>query len=164
MDLEVRHRFRENLPCFPIAWRPSMRFSVRTGSAFSLVEVVMAMGIVVFVLVSLLGLMSVGLKADRASREDTVVAGLAPTLLSELSALNPADLVDGNRLFDVEGTAVDSTNGFFKCIIQVDPATNRPELIDSRTILLKFSWPCPSLNDDGREHRIFTTLLTPDLP
>ena len=54
--------------------------------AFSLVEVVMALGICVFCLVALLGLFSVGMKISRESAESIETANLASLLIAQRRA------------------------------------------------------------------------------
>lgn len=54
------------------------------ASGFSLVEVTLALGIVTFTLVAIIGLLSVGLDAGRASAEDTAVAGMSRQVLTRL--------------------------------------------------------------------------------
>jgi Tfp pilus assembly protein PilV len=58
-----------------------------SASGFSLVEVSLAMGIVTFALVAILGLLSVGLDAGRASADDTAVAGMSRQVLTRLRAV-----------------------------------------------------------------------------
>lgn len=60
---------------------------MRYGSrAFSLVEVVLALGICAFVLVALLGLFSTGLRAGRESEEQVQAANLASQILATRAA------------------------------------------------------------------------------
>ncbi|EDY20612.1 hypothetical protein CfE428DRAFT_1809 [Chthoniobacter flavus Ellin428] len=53
-------------------------------SGFSLVEVALALGIAVFALVAIIGLIPVGLNSNQASSEQTVAAGLAAGLVADL--------------------------------------------------------------------------------
>lgn len=65
-----------------------MRTSVtlRTGAAFSLVEVVLALGIISFAIVAILGVMPVGLGTGRAAQDDTRAVQLAQTLLDGMAS------------------------------------------------------------------------------
>ena len=53
---------------------------------FSLIEVVVALGLLTFCVVALLGLFSVGLRSNSASSEETTVASLLTAIASDLSA------------------------------------------------------------------------------
>lgn len=59
--------------------------------AFSLVEVVLALGICAFVLVALLGLFSTGLRASRESEEQVQAANLASLILATRMASPTSD-------------------------------------------------------------------------
>lgn len=56
------------------------------GAAFSLVEVALALGIAVFALVAIIGLIPVGLNSNQASSEQTAAAGLAAAMVADLRA------------------------------------------------------------------------------
>lgn len=60
-------------------------------SAFSLIEIVLAVGIISFALVGILGLFPVALQAAAQSREETQAAFIARAIYSDLSG-NPAFL------------------------------------------------------------------------
>jgi len=53
---------------------------------FSLIEVAVAIGIVAFCVLSLLGLLSVGLKTDSSSSAETAVTNILTSLVSDLGA------------------------------------------------------------------------------
>jgi len=53
-------------------------------SGFSLVEVALALGVAVFALVAIIGLIPVGLNSNQASSEQTAAAGLAAALVADL--------------------------------------------------------------------------------
>ncbi len=50
---------------------------------FSLVEITLTLGIVAFVLVSILGLFSVGIESSRRSADDTIISQIANQVLSD---------------------------------------------------------------------------------
>ncbi len=60
--------------------------SSRSAAAFSLVEVILAMGVVSFSVLSMLGLLTVGLQSDSASSSETAVTNILTSLVSDLSA------------------------------------------------------------------------------
>lgn len=62
------------------------------SGGFSLVEVVVALGLVSFVLVALMGLISTGLNGTRASEESIEAANLASTLVDQWRA-DPSTLL-----------------------------------------------------------------------
>ncbi|MFQ3669969.1 MAG: hypothetical protein SNJ84_00765 [Verrucomicrobiia bacterium] len=73
------------------------------GTGFTLVEVVTSLGIVVFVLVGLIGLLAVGLGSERDSTASVFAANIATRIASELRgtgevkslSFNTIDVTDG---------------------------------------------------------------------
>jgi uncharacterized protein (TIGR02598 family) len=63
-----------------------MKTTCASAKGFSLVEVVLALGVVSFCVISLLGLVSAGLKSDANSSGETVVASLLTAIVIDLSA------------------------------------------------------------------------------
>lgn len=59
-------------------------FRLPAGQAFSLVEIVLALGIVSFCLVALMGLFSVGLNASKQAADDTTIASMTAQILGEV--------------------------------------------------------------------------------
>lgn len=91
----------------------------QTGSrAFSLVEVVLALGICAFVLVAMLGLFSTGLRAGRESEEQVQAANLASQILatrlaSPSSDANTPDFaIPAAALTNAYGPIYGSTGGY----------------------------------------------------
>lgn len=69
--------------------------SVRNGKrAFSLIEVTIALGVVVFALVALFGLLSNGIKVSRQSRTELMAAQVASAILAERRSAPTATLLD----------------------------------------------------------------------
>ena len=60
----------------------------KASAGFSLVEVVLALALVVFAMVAMLGLVPVGLKQNRESIEETRAAHLAQTVFTTLQGMN----------------------------------------------------------------------------
>lgn len=81
---------------------------------FSLVEVAIALGIVSFVLLALLGLFSVGLNAGKDSQLDTVQAAIVHRMLSEFRTADFDTLAETNALFDYAGQA-GTSSPYFEC-------------------------------------------------
>lgn len=91
----------------------------RTGSrAFSLVEVVLALGICAFVLVALLGLFTAGLRAGRESEEQVQAANLASQIFSTRLAAPTSDtntpgfVIPASALTNAYGSLFGSAGGF----------------------------------------------------
>ena len=149
------------------------RFSALTGPdagrwgsspAFSLVEVAMALGIASFVLISLLGLMTVSLDAGKRAYEDTTVANITQVVMSEIRTNNFTNLgsLPPDRYFSYEGTSLPTQDGaYYRCNIQsmahssADlPASARQSSAGLRVRLL-FFWP-PT---NSKTNEIFETTV-----
>lgn len=80
----------------------------------------MALGIASFAIISLLGLMTISLDASKRAYEDTTVASIAQTVLSEVRTNGFASLVsDNDRYFSYDGTPVSGAGGaYYKCNIK----------------------------------------------
>ncbi|MEI8045486.1 MAG: hypothetical protein WCL11_29020 [Verrucomicrobiota bacterium] len=152
-----------------------MSWALRGESAFSLVEVVIAIGLVSFALLSLIGLLTVGLKSSRESAEDTILSlctGTAQALVRTNgfsgASTNPS-LNDANPdfFFDADGILLTDTNGapltiqsnaVYGCLV----TRGAPALSQATTNMLiyqlKFVWPlaAPAAN---RQQRIVPASL-----
>lgn len=70
-----------------LGWHGSVRLGRgKSGGGFSLVEVMIALGVVVFALVALCGLLSSGLKVARQAKTELFAAQVASSLLAERRA------------------------------------------------------------------------------
>jgi type II secretory pathway pseudopilin PulG len=65
--------------------------SRRIANAFSLVEVVLALGVVSFAIVAILGILPVGLNTGHAAQDETRAAQIAEDILASLAAQAPAN-------------------------------------------------------------------------
>lgn len=96
-------------------------FARRAGTAFSLVEVVLAIGIVSFAVVAMLGLMATGLRSAEGSAVDLALANITRSLRAEAQATPYADLSRGEQTFYfTEGgypTPDNSTEGAFYRVV-----------------------------------------------
>ena len=72
--------------------------SLSAGSGFSLIEVMIALGVVVFALVALCGLLSTGLQVARKAKTEFFAAQIASSLLAERRAAPLATLPAGHPL------------------------------------------------------------------
>lgn len=94
---------------------------------FSLVEVVLALGVISFAIVSLLGLMTVSTGASRLSDEDTVIAAIARQVDTELRNTTFANLPATGTAwyFDNEGHHLTTAAGaIYQCKILLTDDTD----------------------------------------
>jgi uncharacterized protein (TIGR02598 family) len=133
----------------------------RRQAAFSLVEVVMALGIAAFCLVALLGLMPVGLKTVRDARGDSLRAEILKSMgniaqqtdYSLLSNLNST-----NYYFDINGLIVNSNSSdvVYKALLStgtvVVPPTSTTTNITSVTVAISRS---ANTNSEATTHTLF---------
>jgi type II secretory pathway pseudopilin PulG len=75
----------------------------RTDSAFSLVEIVMALGLVSFSMLAIFALLAHGHKTSRESRLESVAAILAGQITSQLRATYAWDMPASGRVADYTG-------------------------------------------------------------
>lgn len=110
--------------------------------AFSLVEVAIALGIVSFVLLALLGLFSVGLNAGKDSQLDTVQAAIVHRMLSEFRTADFDTLAETNALFDYAGQ-VDASPTYFECKATFSSPTGLDPVVAShlRRVRVEIRYP-----------------------
>lgn len=115
---------------------------------FSLVEVVMALGIAAFALVSMLGLFSVGIGAGKHSGEDTEISAMSLQVISRFRNItNNAIPASTNLYFDYQGRYTNTANplfAYYECKLTTQSAS-ATEISSDTTSLLKakmtFCWP-----------------------
>jgi len=136
----------------------------KTRRGFSLVEVAIALGIVSFVLVALLGLLSTGMTAGKQSAEDVVVAVMAKTVFSDLRTNSYASLQNysNSRYFQYAGGEVSTSNGaYFVCQVKTaahasDPLSGLTDAGNAVRVTLNFSWPVGAATSN---EEVFETTL-----
>ncbi len=126
---------------------------------FSLIEVMIAMGICSFALVSLIGLFSVGLQASRDSDEEIQAANLVSLVLNSLptsataaasnspSVLAYTDLTNGyatktTRYIGADGSSATATNAAYA--LTCAAGTNSLTGGSISQVYLMLSWPVQS--------------------
>jgi uncharacterized protein (TIGR02598 family) len=67
-----------------------MKSSLRSASAFSLVEVTFALGIAAFCLIAIFGLMPVGIQANRNATSQSAATNILVSVVSDLRATSKA--------------------------------------------------------------------------
>jgi len=147
-------------------------------SAFSLVEVVIALGLVSFVLISLVGLLATGLRSSRESGEDTNLAFCAETAQQLLrtegfsNALNNANYAPGDStpdfFFDSTGCLqtdasgvplpTNNPNSLYACTVTRHPPVLFQTTTNFMVYQLKFVWPL-GIPSPNRQQRIVPVSL-----
>ena len=86
----------------------------RIPSGFSLIEVVMALGIFAFVIIPVIGLVSGGMKNLRQSMDDTVRAGIAKEIAGEALRTPYSNVVTNISYYTDEGVTSSIAGAVFK--------------------------------------------------
>lgn len=145
-------------------------------AGFSMVEVVMALGIVSFALVSIFGLLSVGLQANKQSGSDTVVASMTAQVTSRIQSGKDsvAAGATANYFFDNQGRLqTDSSDqpltaatasSLYQCQVSGRLPNSSSEVPDLGSHLifykLDFSWPTTISNPAKRSsHEVLHATL-----
>lgn len=128
------------------------------NKAFSLVEVTIAMGLVSFVMVALLGLFSVGITTSREAGVETVIAQIV------MQAQSQYDGETGTKtlMYNYEGELLptEEENGFFE--VKMESKASTPETIEytsSNLHLLRFQISSP--RDSTVEKVVHSTVFVP---
>ena len=82
------------------------RLRVHWGAGFSLVEVTLALGIISFAMVTLIGLLPVSYTSFRASARSVTSTQLAQRIFAEMQQTDFANLSPTNTFHDVQGAEV----------------------------------------------------------
>ncbi len=90
--------------------RTCTSYHIRSGG-FSLIEIVLALGIISFALVSILGLLAGALSTSRDASDDRIAASMTTRLLSELRSSATFQNATTNYYFDVDGQLLTSEDG-----------------------------------------------------
>jgi len=99
--------------------------------AFTLVEVVLGLGVISFCLTILMGLFAAGLLSSKRSHDDTQLATLTWSVANELRATNayelgasaiPWALKPYTNFYDVEGQVTTQAAAYYTCNIGPSPA------------------------------------------
>ncbi|CAN5346321.1 hypothetical protein BH09VER1_BH09VER1_27950 [soil metagenome] len=111
--------------------------------AFSLVEVVLAIGIVSFAMVSILGLIPVGLHTFRSAMDLSVEAGIAQKLVADVQRTDFQNLQSTNFCFDDQGIPVAPAGAVFTAQVAQPQALAADGIMQSNasawTVLIKIS-------------------------
>lgn len=146
--------------------------SNRRTKAFSLVEVVLAIGVVSFAMMAMLGTLPVGLKSVRESRGQVTTANIVRQLQGELQQLSfKADstddfsvekLEDKSFFFSLDGTRMEETAGpYYKASFSVNGVTAPGMTVDpanARSVKVTVSYPMNAAPGD-RQESVYSLLL-----
>ncbi len=143
----------------------------RGRGAFSLVEVAVALGVVSFAVIALLGLLSAGMKAGKSSQQDTVLALAARYVLSDLKRQPFGAPSITSYSFDYAGVptapaavALSSAPAFYTCAVQLLPQPLSYAAWDGTGntgvvgVQLTFTWPGQTATS-GPHAEVFHTTL-----
>ena len=141
---------------------PPERPNLAHPAGFSLIEVVLALGITSFTIISIIGLLSFGLQNSRESAEDTNLALITQTTTSLLRSqpftniLNSATFAtnntNANYFFDVTGdltrdatgapATVPNADSLFACTLaRRTPPLATPGTTNFIYLQYRFTWP-----------------------
>lgn len=120
----------------------------------SLVEVVLALGIISFALVPVVGLLSVSLQGNLDSQRDTAIAFASRQMLGDLrGTYSAATTLTG--YFDRDGIRCQQSDlGMaFSAEMKVTPLSSNPERAD---VVITCKWP-PSATDPKQIHILYAS-------
>lgn len=146
---------------------------------FSLVEVLVAMGIFSFAIVAVFSLLSISIKSDKSAASDTCLLQMATTAMgivksqgfSAVKSTTATPLYDGSApamYFDVNGqimltssgrpNTVTPSNSYYSCAIKRKTPSITPATTNMIYLQLNFKWPvnAPAAN---QQLRIINTSL-----
>lgn len=136
-----------------------LRHVTRSTQAFSLVEVVLAIGLIAFCLIALVSLFGVGLKNSRQSSDDTALSSAVTQVGSELTGLT--NFTSSNMLFfDRDGERVAQSEALYVC--QVTTKSVPPSQISEISTnlvqaTLTFTWPASAPYTSRRTNVFYVT-------
>lgn len=119
--------------------------SPKRGTAgFTLVEVVVAIGIIAFAFVPLMGLLPLGLDVSRQAIDTTVQAQIAQQLttqaqqtdFSQIKSLNTGSGANSGWFFDDQGNKCAQAGAIYQATLNVSPTTTLPGLVNITTTKL----------------------------
>jgi uncharacterized protein (TIGR02598 family) len=90
----------------------------RSRSGFSLVEIVIALGVTAFALIPLLGLLPTGIKSFQDTMNTAVCTQISQRVINDLQSTSFTNLQTTNRFFDEQGTELTNANSL-NCVYRV---------------------------------------------
>jgi uncharacterized protein (TIGR02598 family) len=138
--------------------------------AFSLVEVVIALGIAAFALAAVIGLCSVALNTNRESADDTRIALMARAVISDLERqgfekARQSIETTPDLYFDREGRAVPSRKeAAYRCALTARPdtaTTGADGTVHLVAVSLTFTWPAQTPTSTKKLHASLARTISP---
>lgn len=134
----------------------------RKEGGFSLVEVVLAIGIVVFCLLAIVGLFSVGQTASRRATDQTSLAAAAFQVMSKTRSLpNPTATT---YYFNRQGQATNLASANYVCDVSLGtvPTTEMADISTNLTrVKMQFTWPASIASNRPYTNIFYATLSRP---
>ena len=129
--------------------------------AFSLTEVMVALGVLSFALIASLGLLSAGLHANKQASEETALVSMASQVVGQMNASTASSKV---FFFDVQGLTV--TNASLaayraSAVRAALPVGQIPNLSTNfQRIIITFTWPASAVVP-SHTNTLYASLLLP---
>jgi uncharacterized protein (TIGR02598 family) len=109
--------------------------------AFSLIEVVLAIGILAFAITAMMGLLTVAMQSDKASSSDTAIAAMSRQVFNSLKAMPYASLPTGtNYYFDADGTECAPSGALYECAVTLKDDPNLAAG-NAKQVKMTIKWP-----------------------
>ena len=127
----------------------------------SLIEVVIALGIVAFVIIPVVSLLSSGMKNMRQSMDDTVLAGIAREIAVEALRTTYGNVVATNRYYNDEGTETTYAKRIFVAQTSLTnlPASSSLGLTTDTSIAQMLTITVYHYADSNNNRAVFSQLL-----
>ena len=107
---------------------PPRRFS-KTETAFSLVEVVLAIAVFTFAFVAILALMPVGLSTARNAVRTSEEMQISDQILNSLEATPFQNLANFTNQYSPDGTSTNASQSVYFVSVQIVPTVNLPSTV-----------------------------------
>lgn len=134
-------------------------------SGFSLAEVAIALGLLSFVLLAVVGLLGVGLNSGRDAQLSTVQAAAARQVLTMVSTNDLATYTGSKFWITFDGTLTNTTNNaFFECSVSTNAVTDLPNEAagNLRALKIQFVYPLFANAANRTTNTIHATLARHD--
>ncbi len=119
-----------------------MKNSPRSSVGFSLVEIALALGIVSFALLAIVGLLGVGLSSGKSAQVDTMQAAAARAFLSAIRTNSPATFSGATNWLNYDGsTNASATGAYFQCVITTNTPPAGVAVTDMLGLRMEFQYP-----------------------
>jgi uncharacterized protein (TIGR02598 family) len=130
-----------------------MKIHLSRKQAFSLIEIVLALGIISFALVAMLGLVGVSLNSGREATSDTDLSSMQAQVVAELQAKSFSTLTNTTvYYFNIDGklipTSVEANTpggALYRCQTTAIPLTTVAPATKYLNLKLDFTWPVGAL-------------------